>query len=169
MKRKFHKAVYFLVDLKTSSWEDNRFEGLVRRLNEWAVLRPWREEKKLFGEEGRNSARGTSTPFSHYSSFDSLNTVESTEPRDPIEKLFFITGKARVGASMEKSDCTGHKSKSYFSKSLSVLDKANRAFNEAEADESHLSRKKDVRLTDVNPHVSSGYRDVLYRFTQRFL
>ena len=166
VKRKFHKAVYFMIDLRNCGWAEARFDQLLKRLSDWAVQRPWREEKQLFCEE--HSARGTSTPFSHYSSFDSLHTVESVEPKNPADKQFFMSGKPKKEQTIHRLDLTGHKSKSYFSKSLSVLEKAHRAFKEAANDESRLSRKRDVRLTDVNPRVSSGLRDVLSWLIQRY-
>jgi phosphatidylinositol kinase/protein kinase (PI-3 family) len=60
-----------------------------------------------------------------------------------------------------KNELTRKKSKSIFSKSLSVLEKAKRIFHDLEKDESDISKRKDVKLRDVAAKSSSDIRDVL--------
>jgi hypothetical protein len=161
MKRKFHKACFFLQDLKKYNWDQVRYKTLVFRLKEWSSKRPWREEQHVFGEQ---SDGGTSTPFSHYSSFDSLASVKDGCERPSIEQVVLCSAEKKTKKNFElhnrKSEKTHLKSKSCFSKSLSILDRVNKQFDDAVDNESRMSKRKDVILRDlVATHTSDG-RDV---------
>jgi hypothetical protein len=161
IKRKFHKASFFLVELKKCHWEEIRYKTLVHRLKEWAVKRPWREEQLMFGEQ---SEGGTSTPFSHYSSFDSFASGNQKEASQRIEQVIISSDEKKQRRAFDlqnrKSEKTYLKSKSCFSKSLSVLDRVKRQFDDAVDNESRMSKQRDVILRDlVASHTSDG-RDV---------
>ncbi len=159
IRRRFHKTEFFLKDIKSNHWDENRYLSLLGRLREWGHSRPWRDEEALFREP---SGKGTSTPFSHYSSFDSLNTIETSNRVLNVEKAIYasrdreaqnaygLDSYAAHGHHIPKSERTANKSKSCFSKSMSILDRARRVFGDAVDEESRLSRKRDVNIFDLD-------------------
>lgn len=117
----------------------------------------------MFGDK---SEKGTSTPFSHYSSFDSFGT-SNPDPKDrQVEQVIFSTAEgfpARGGESYtRKSERTNLKSKSCFSKSLSLLERARKEFDSAAEEESRMTRGRDVLTRDIVNLTTSGGRDVVY-------
>lgn len=166
-KRRFHKTEFFLRELRNKGYKNDLFESLVRRLKEWAKAKPWfpRIDELLMISSGR----GTSTPFSHYSSFDS--EVQECIDADDINLLPSPSGGVvkDIGISpvqpnsqngQSKSERTNNISKSCFSKSLSVLDRAKKLFANSVEEGSNLSRKQDVKMTDVLPNQNSDIKDV---------
>lgn len=161
IRRKFHKSEFFLHELKKHNWHSIRFRTLVNRFREWARRRPWRDEQLMFGER---SEKGTSTPFSNYSSFDSYDTNNPKTTSKPVEQVVFSNAEGfavRGGESYNRpSERTNLKSKSCFSKSLSLLERARREFDSAAEEESRMTRGRDVVARDLVNLTTSGGQDV---------
>lgn len=170
-KRKFHKIEYFLKELSKSHWAEEVYTQLHLRVKRWAGLKPWKTQERQLSEQS-HSIGGTSTPFSHYDSFSSLSVgdveKEDLNERGVVAHRLQPVCVERSGSNSHSktpprsSGLTGLKSKSCFSKSLSVLDRANRVFGEAREEESRLSRAgRDVKLGDLmGKGLASEGRDV---------
>lgn len=162
IRRKFHKSIFFLNQLRKSHSYHQKLKELVSRFQSWSKKRPWREENLIFGNE---SERGTSTPFSHYSSFDSLASSPQLKTEQQAKKYILASGDGLAEKSLEscnrKSGRTNLRSKSCFSKSLSLLDRAKREFDLGVEDESRLSNRRDVIMRDLINSAKSEGKDVL--------
>lgn len=157
IKRKFHKAIFFIEKLRELTIPvtnrelfEEKYESLKDRFTNWAVKRPWREECQLLDFQ---SDRGTSTPFSHYSSFETVKSLRSLAKKCAIEDLKGMDYRRDE----DRSYAT--KSKSCFSKSLSILERAKRIFTEPE-EESRFSRQKDINEVDLLVRRASTGKDV---------
>lgn len=92
IKRRFQKVHFFLRDMQADEKNIAKLRSLTRRVKDYSSKKPWRKEIHRFGKEAQVqvSDHGTSTPFSHYSSFDSQDSSRKLQAKNQkIENIFY--------------------------------------------------------------------------------
>jgi len=69
-KRRMEKMEYLLRDIMQNSSNKTKIHYAIRKLNKFKQKAPWKTMKVFDNPLIQQSSSGTSTPFSHYSSYN---------------------------------------------------------------------------------------------------